>query len=104
MKAWNIALLAAVLIATAGCRTTSVAVGMCVDDIVKAHEGQKVEFFDAKGAAVPARVEGQSGSVSIHNKEGTAQDNYAFDGKGGVLKHRRSAGDNYAKGIWADVP
>lgn len=55
-----------------------------------AREDARIEFF-LKGG----------GSVSIDN--GHSQDNYAFGVDGKVIRHKRSAGDSYAKGAWEDV-
>ena len=93
-----------------GCATTGgsgkssseVAVGKPIATIILAHRGQRMDYFDKGSKQVRTIARGESGSVSIFNKDETAQDNYAFDNNGTVLKHRYSYGDDFKPGKWRD--
>jgi hypothetical protein len=83
--------------------TVSSVVGQPVLSVLKSAPGRRVEIFDKEGKRVPDLPKSQNGSVSVYNKEGTGQDNYAFNDKGVVTKHLRSVGPNYLKGVWEEV-
>ncbi len=78
------------------------AVGKQVQALVAAAGDRRVEFFTTDGKPLEQMAEGAAGSVSIHAPDG--QDNYTFDATGKVTKHLRSAGANYAAGVWEAVP
>jgi hypothetical protein len=80
------------------------AVRASVRELVAAHAGRRMQFFDEDGNAVDGVPDGAAGSVSIHTPAGDGQDNYAFDESGIVVRHQRSVGANYNAGIWVDVP
>ena len=102
---------------TAGCATPSApmdtapdsppattVIGRPIAGIVAGYEGHRMEFFGPDGESLDSLPEpGTAGSVSIHNADGTAQDNYSFDAQGKVNKHMRSAGANYTEGKWEVV-
>lgn len=94
----------ALTVALVGCATTkseqSSAVGKPLGAILQASAGQRIEFFDRMGRPVRFVPQGQKGSVSIHNKDETGQDNYAFDENHVIIKHQRSYGDDYKNGKW----
>jgi hypothetical protein len=98
-------LFVAVAFALLGCSTTdsgksASAVGKPLGAILQASKGQRIEFFDSNWRPVRFVAQGQKGSVSIHNKDETGQDNYAFDENHVIIKHQRSYGADYKSGKW----
>jgi hypothetical protein len=78
-------------------------VGQPVAAVALAQLGRRLELFDAAGQAAEALRRGQAGSLSVHAKDESGQDNYAFDADGIVTRHRRSYGANFAAGVWEEV-
>ncbi len=99
----------ALALAGAGCqsgRWWGDADGVRIRTLLAAAEeaGARLEFFNEAGEPIAARMPGQPGSVSVHSPEGAGQDNYAYDAAGRVTRHMRSHGEDYAAGVWRDVP
>jgi hypothetical protein len=95
----------AIGLALLGCSTTgsgksTSAVGKPLGAILQASAGNRIEFFDRTGRPARFVPQGQKGSVSIHNKDETGQDNYAFDENHIIIKHQRSYGDDYKNSKW----
>ena len=79
-------------------------IGRPVEAILQRDAGLRAEFFDAAGSPVPRRIPGEAGSVSIHRPEGeNGQDNFAFDEDGIIIRHQRSYGEAYPRGVWEDA-
>jgi hypothetical protein len=79
------------------------AVGQTVQKVIEAAAGQRIQFFDSDGKNQKELPKDARGSVSIHTRDRTGQDNYTFNEKGVITKHLRSHGDNYKKGVWEEV-
>jgi len=79
-------------------------VGESVKKLVAAAErrGCRVEYFAADGEAAE-KLAADAGSVSIHQADGSGQDNYAYGADGLVMVHKRSYGEDYARGVWEEV-
>jgi len=79
-------------------------IGSTAQSVIQDHAGSRIEIFDNEGKQVQELPEGRGGSVSIHRKDQTGQDNYTYDENGTIIKHRRSHGADYGEGKWVDVP
>ena len=74
-----------------------------VQSVIQASAGLRMEMFDETGKRVQELPHARRGSVSIYTKDETGQDNYTFDEDGMIVKHLRSYGANYARGVWEEV-
>ena len=75
-----------------------------LDEVLREADGLRCAFFDRDGRAVEHRASGAAGSVSIYRADGNGQDNYSFDERGRVVRHQRSYGEDFGKGIWTEAP
>jgi hypothetical protein len=79
------------------------AAGQPVQKFLDAAARQRIQIFDGNGQSLSQLPKGARGSVSIHTRDLTGQDNYSFDEKGVVTQHLRSHGDDYKAGKWTEV-
>lgn len=82
---------------------TDGAIGKPVLAVIMAVSGRSVQCFDAAGKPLFQLPVGAGGSVSVFDPDRTAQDNYAFDASGIVVRHLQSYGTNYSAGVWIDA-
>lgn len=78
-------------------------IGKPAQSIIDASAGRRIEIFNKDGQRLRQLPKDQPGSVSIYNKELNGQDNYMFKADGTVVRHLRSVGKNYPKGVWEEV-
>ena len=78
-------------------------VGQPIRVVVAASGGARTEIYDAKGRKVDKLPDRAKGSVSIHNRDETGQDNYTFDESGVIVRQQRSYGEDYSEGRWQEV-
>ncbi len=79
------------------------AIGQSVQAILQACAGRRMAFFAEDGKQVDKPPVGTPGSVSIYTKDEAGQDNYTFDANGIVIRHQRSYGENYGRGVWENM-